>query len=255
LIPLAVAPLKGVTVLVTRPQEQSRELCAMIATAGGEVISFPTIAIEELPVAAPKQKYDWVIFISANAVRHGLEHVERSEHTRVAAIGKATAAALESFNVRVDVLPDKDSNSEALLAHSAFTNVAGQNILIVKGEGGRRLLQGSLTERDAKVTAIDAYRRVRPQVAKTAIEQLEQRWRDEGITIVTLTSVEIFANLLTLLTDAGKLLLQATPFVTVSKRILEAVRATGITSPCVLSRSADDAAIVGAIAAWHARAR
>ncbi|HYM34402.1 MAG TPA: uroporphyrinogen-III synthase [Steroidobacteraceae bacterium] len=255
MIPLAVAPLKGVTVLVTRPQEQSRELYAKIISLGGEAIFFPTIEIEAQSTVAPKQEYDWVIFISANAVRHGLARIERSDHTRVAAIGKATAAVLESFKVRVDLLPEKDSNSEALLAHPLFSNVAGQNILIVKGEGGRGLLQESLMERGAKVTTLDAYRRVRPQVDATTVEKLERCWRDDGISIVTITSVEILDNLLALLTDAGKLMLQATPFVTVSKRIVDAVRAKGITSPYVLSRSADDAAIVGAIAAWHARAR
>ncbi len=255
MIPLPVVPLKGVAVLVTRPAEQSEALCKKINDLGGDAIRFPTIAIEAIAIEENTHEYDWVIFVSANAVQYGLGYIKRGEHTRIAAIGKATAAALEARNVRVDATPIQSVTSEALLAHPALATIATQSVLIAKGVGGRELLYDSLTQRGAHVAILDVYRRVPPTVSAESVAQLERRWHDEGIDIVTLTSVESLDNLQTFLTDAGRALLASTPFVALSERIAAAARTVGLYGCCVLSRSADDESIVGAIAAWHMRAR
>lgn len=255
MIPHPIAPLTGVSVLVTRPAAQSEELCKRIAALGGEAVSFPAIAIEAIQSNKAQGAYDWLIFISANAVRHGLPQIERKVGTRIAAIGKATADALAAHDVRVDAMPERGVDSESLLAHSALADVAGKNVLIVKGAGGRETLRDVLAERGAHVTELETYRRVRPEPNSGDVAALEQRWRERGIDVVTLTSVETLDNLDALLTDSGHALLRATPFVALSERIAAAARAKGLRGECVLSRGADDAAITGAIAAWHARAR
>jgi uroporphyrinogen-III synthase len=254
-IPHPVAPLKGVAVLVTRPAAQSQDLCARIEAQGGEAIAFPTIAIEPVAASQAQPHYDWLIFVSANAVRHGLPLVVRDAGTRIAAIGKATAAALTACDVRVDAMPSGNATSEALLAHPAFAGINQQSALIVKGVGGRELLYDALTQRGAQVTSLEVYKRVQPLVDMACVLAFEQRWRDEGVDIVTLTSVETLENLLTMLSESGRALLKTTPFVTVSERIAAAARGKGLVGTCVLSRGADDDALIGAIAAWHARAR
>ena len=241
--------------LVTRPTAQSQDLCARIQAQGGEAIAFPTIAIEPIVAAASQKTYDWLIFVSANAVRHGLPLAARAEKTRIAAIGKATAAALAAGDLRVDALPSGNVTSESLLAHPAFANVERQSVLIVKGMGGRELLHDALTSRGAQVDSLEAYKRVPPLVDPIRIQELEQRWRDDGIDIVTLTSVETLDNLLAMLSEAGRALLKVAPFVTVSERVANAARDRGLSGECILSRGADDDALIGAIAAWHARAR
>jgi len=249
-------------VLVTRPAAQALQLCERIRTYGGEAIAFPTIVIEPAVTAASVESYDWLIFTSANAVQHGWPLVALGEHTRVAAIGKATAAALSEREIRVDAMPSGSATSETLLAHPAFANVANQSALIVKGIGGRELLHDELTRRSARVATLEVYRRAQPQVDAASVAQVEERWRsntkvgnDAGIDIVTLTSVETLDNLLAMLTDAGRALLKTTPFVTPSQRVADAARAQLLQGHCVLSRGADDEALIGAIAAWHARAR
>jgi uroporphyrinogen-III synthase len=157
--------------------------------------------------------------------------------------------------VRVDATPAGNARSETLLAHPAFASVSQQTALIVKGVGGRELLHDALTQRGAQVATLEAYRRVQPPVDAAEIRQLEQRWQDDGIDIVTLTSVETLDNLLALLGETGRTLLQATPFVTLSERIADTARSKGLKGACVLSRGADDDSLIGAIAAWHARAR
>jgi uroporphyrinogen-III synthase len=259
-IPFPIAPLKDITVLVTRPAEQASKLCALIRAKGGEAIAFPTIVIEAVPISptASMAEPDWLIFTSANAVRHGLSFAPRGERTRIAAIGNATAAALAEHDVRVDAVPKGNATSESLLAHPAFANVAAQSALLVKGLGGRELLQDELTQRGARVSLLEVYRRAQPQTDAVGVAQLELRWRPDnadGIDIVTLTSIDTLDNLLVMLSDAGRALLISTPFVTPSQRIADAARAKQLRGQCVLSRGADDVALIGAIAAWHARAR
>jgi uroporphyrinogen-III synthase len=255
LIPLPVVPLKGITVLVTRPADQTDSLCGRIEALGGTAIRFPAIAIEPVAAMPSSQQYDWVIFISANAVRYGLKYVSRGARTRIAAIGKATAAVLVANNVPIDVVPSQASTSESLLAHPELANIATQSVLIVKGLGGRELLQDALSQRAAQIATLDVYRRVLPPLDPTASEQLEQLWVDAPIDVVTITSVETLDNLFALITEKCRALLASTAFVTVSERIAAAARVRELKGPCLLSRNADDDSIVGAIAAWHARAR
>jgi uroporphyrinogen-III synthase len=255
LIPHPIAPLTGVSVLVTRPAAQSDELCKRIAALGGEAISLPVIAIEPIPNIAAQPAHDWLIFISANAVHHGLPHVARDATTRIAAIGKATAEALAANKVQVDAVPERGVDSESLLTNPALSDMSGKRALVVKGAGGREMLREELSLRGAQVTELEVYRRVAPHHDAAAVTALEQRWREHGIDIVTLTSVETLDNLDKTLTDSGRGLLRATPFVVLSERIATAARTKGLRGDCVLSRGADDAAIAGAIAAWHARAR
>jgi uroporphyrinogen-III synthase len=262
LIPYPIAPLQDLVVLVTRPAAQAIKLCEQIRTYGGEAIAFPTIVIEPVITATSVETFDWLIFTSANAVHHGWPLLTLGEHTRVAAIGKATAAALLERKVRVDAMPQDNATSETLLAHPAFAVVASQSVLLVKGVGGRELLQNELSQRGARVKALEVYRRAQPQLDTANVAQIEQRWRpsnpasnDVGIDIVTLTSIETLDNLLVMLTDAGRAFLKSTPFVTPSQRIADAARSHLLLGHCVLSQGADDEALIGAIAAWHARAR
>jgi uroporphyrinogen-III synthase len=253
LIPFPIAPLKELTALVTRPAAQTATLCEAIRAQGGNALELPAIVIEPVPIQLITQHFDWLIFTSVNAVRHGLSSLTRSEQTRIAAIGKATAAALEEHDVRIDAMPEGSATSEKLLMHPAFATVQSQSVLLVKGVGGRELLHDELTQRGAKVQTAEVYRRACPIKDVAAVNTIESQWND--IDVVTLTSVETLDNLLSLLSDTGKSLLRKTPFVTPSARITAAAREKSLLGEGILSRGADDLALVGAIAAWHARAR
>lgn len=222
---------------------------------GGEGIAFPSIAIEPLPGTPLAETFDLFIFVSVHAVRHGLARIQKSATSHVAAIGPATAKALAAANMPANVITPAPHNSEALLALPELANVGGQRILIVRGEGGRNLLRDSLLERGASVEYLDVYRRVRAEHLPTATAALEQRWQQEGIGIVTITSVEILDNLLTTLSALGRELLKTTPFVAASERVASAAQAKGLVGTCVQAHAADDDSILGAVARWHARAK
>jgi uroporphyrinogen-III synthase len=255
-IPKVVPPLTDLTILVTRPAAQCGPLCAEIVRLGGVAIAFPAIVIEPLAAeAAPHTGHDLVVFVSVNAVTYGASLVQKSTGMRVAAIGKATAAALTAAQFAPDIVPESGFTSEALLAHPDLNLAAGARVLIVRGEGGRELLQDTFTANGLVVETLEVYRRTRPAIDERALADLETRWADEGIDVVTVTSVETFENLSAMLTERGRELLREATLLAPSRRIIDHAAAAGLRGGTILARGADDAAMIGALVQWRTRAR
>lgn len=254
MIPRVVPPLTGLSVLVTRPLPQAQELANGIAKFGGDPIVFPSISIQALSATAP-EPHDLLIFASVHAVEFGAPLIQKTPGTRIAAIGKATAAALAAVNLPADIVPDASFTSEALLAEPNLQLAAGQRALIVRGEGGRELLRETLTAQGLIVNVLEVYRRVQPAVSPATLAALEQRWAEEGIDAVTATSLATFTHLLAMLSERGCELLKGTPLLAPSRRIIDAAIALGWNAEALLTPSADDAAILGTLARWRTRAR
>ena len=81
---------------------------------------------------------------------------------RLAAVGAGTANALQAAGYNVTVCPRDEWSSEALLDLPDFQSVAGKHIAIIRGVGGRELIDRTLTERGAQVLPVMAYQRVLP---------------------------------------------------------------------------------------------
>lgn len=196
-------PLSGYRLLVTRPEGQGQGLAGLLHEAGAEVIMAPLLAIEAPEVGSPGPDllnrlgaWDWMIFVSANAVRWALNQPAwisyLAQGTRIAAIGDATRDALESNGIHVELVPSTYS-SEGLLDDPRLMSVGGQKILIVRGEGGRELLKEALSARGAEVAVAELYRRV-PVPLETLEFQLQSlgAGRFDGIIV---TSGEALAQL------------------------------------------------------------
>lgn len=254
MIPKYVPPLTNLTVLVTRPQPQCGVLCAEIERQGGLAVPLPAIVIRPLE-GATVEHADLVVFLSVHAVEHGARLVQPRTGARIAAIGRATAAALEAADLRADIVPTAGFDSEALLAHPALEGARLQRIVIVRGEGGRELLRETLASRGALVETREVYRRERPEIDSAALERIESLWADAGVDVVSLTSVQTLEHLQDMLSPRGRELLRDTVLLVASRRIMEAARAAGLKGDGVIAPGADDAAMVGALARWRARAR
>lgn len=254
MIPKVMPPLAELTVLVTRPAAQARGLCEEITQRGGTAIAFP--AVEIAPVAAsPASGHDLIVFVSVNAVAHGAPLIQKSPTARIAAIGKATAAALAQVSLPADIVPEAGFDSEALLAHPDLTLSSGARVLIVRGSGGRELLRESFTAHGLIVETLDVYRRIRPAVDEATRHALEQRWASEGIDVVTATSVETLHNLIEMLSEHGRALLAEATLLVASRRIAQAAQAAGLNGMAIAANGADDASMIGALAQWRTRAR
>jgi uroporphyrinogen-III synthase len=242
--------LAGIGVLVTRPEHQAGELAAAIEQRGGTALLFPTIAIHArsaaLVSADARQQAtpDIAIFVSANAVRHGLAYIGNA---RIAAVGPATALAIEAAGRRVDIRPVSGFDSEQLLAAPELSNVAGKAITIVRGQDGRELLAEVLRERGAQLEYLAVYAREVPQYAAEEIASLVEKWQAGKVNIVTAMSVAAFNNLLALLPKSKLQLLAGTMLVTPATRVLKEALIQFPELPVTLSDGPDTEAMIRAI--------
>jgi uroporphyrinogen-III synthase len=217
-------PLQGVGVLVTRPRTQATELVDAIEARGGIAYCFPVIEIaarEELDVRNSVARLgdpDIVVFVSRNAVEHGICFTNDAE---IAVIGPATARAVEAAGRVVDIQPADGFDSEHLLAEPRLQRVAGQRVRIIRGNDGRELLAEELKARGAIVEYLSVYERRLPTVSAELAADLEARWRQGQITAVTVMSVQSLANLAELLPQWCAAQLESTPLVTPSGRVIK----------------------------------
>ncbi len=133
-MPLRAA--EALRVIVTRPEGQGEELAARLRELGHEPVLCPLVRVELLggePIDI--EPYDWLLVTSANAAAQLVRRM-RGRPRRVAAIGSATAAALEERGMRVDLVPAV-STQEGLLAE--LPRPAGR-VLFAGAEDARRLL-------------------------------------------------------------------------------------------------------------------
>jgi uroporphyrinogen-III synthase len=238
------SPLLGVGVLVTRPRAQAIELVEAIQSEGGTAICFPVIEIvprntaDVAAAAATLPNPDIAIFISRNAVAHGLSHAAGAAK---AAVGPATAAAIRAAGQTVEIDPGKGYDSENLLADPAFRDVAGKQVLIIRGgngqEGaGRELLADTLRERGGSISYLPVYERSLPVINPALLAEVETAWRDGNINAITAMSVETMNNLSTLLPEWCAQQLENVPLVTPATRVIkEALDRYPASSPMLAS--------------------
>jgi uroporphyrinogen-III synthase len=242
--------LAGVGVLVTRPEHQAEELANAIEQKGGTAIRFPTQQIKRRDATTVQAEVarqvtpDIVIFVSSNAVRHGLHFFSNA---RIAAIGEATAAAVVAAGRTVDIMASDGFDSEHLLATAELRNVTGKRITIVRGQYGRELLADTLRERGADVSYLCVYERNLATHTADEIAALVRKWQAGEVNIVTVMSVASFHNLLALLPESALHLLARTRLVTPAARVLKEVLNQFPDQPTFLSDGPDAAAMVRAI--------
>lgn len=211
--------LVGVRVLITRPADRSAALLAALRAAGAKAVSQPLLEItplsaveHRLEIQACRQRlmnldcYQHLIFISVNAVKHGLEAIEQlwpqwPIGVKVHAIGTATATALADRDVDVEAVDRVAMNSESLLASPMLQYLQDQKVLIVRGLGGREYLAEQLAARGAQVDYAECYQRLPSRLDR---EQLLQLLRRQNINIVCLNSGETLEHFTALLADAAR---------------------------------------------------
>ncbi|MBI1283186.1 MAG: uroporphyrinogen-III synthase [Thiobacillus sp.] len=247
-------PLSGRTVLVTRPLRQAAALTQAIRSAGGMAYEFPALDIEPVPAdeldasLARLAAADIVIFISPNAAELGMTAIRARGRlpatARVFAVGPGTARALQAHAL-AGVITSQGQDSEALLALPQLQDVAGRQVVIVRGVGGRDLLADTLRARGADVHYLECYRRMRPHADPLP---LLARWQAGGIDAVTVTSAEALHNLAAMLGESGKSLLASTPFFAPHEKIAEAARRLGIAR--VVATPGGDAGLVAGLINW-----
>ena len=253
---------KPLRVLVTRPSGQARGLCEALQRAGHVAFHCPMLELEpleELPAEARQRildldLYGQVIFISGNAVRFGMELIadywpQLPVGITWYAVGHSTARLLADYGLNPET-PRTEMSSEGLLALPGLQAVAGQRLLIVKGEGGRETLATALRQRGAAVDTLSCYRRRRPDLQPG---ELARRLVDCDIDTILISSGEGLSNLLALLSPEETSKFTTVTLLVPSERVARMAGEAGF-SRVVTAENASDSALIRALEEWQTSA-
>ncbi|MFW6004994.1 MAG: uroporphyrinogen-III C-methyltransferase [Desulfonatronovibrionaceae bacterium] len=203
-------PLLGRGVVVTRAREQASGLLRDLTELGACCHEFPTIKIQPFKdYTLLKQSvlelegYDWIVFTSVNGVRFFWKQLRsmnldaRHLGTRkVAAIGPATALALEKRGIFADFVPEKYV-AESVVQGLLRLGVKDSRVLIPRARVAREVLPEELKKAGARVDVVPVYETVLAQQdGQNILEGLEKG----EIHYVTFTSSSTVDNFLTLVT-------------------------------------------------------
>jgi len=209
------APAKSIIdgklkVLITRPEEKSKQLALLLKQQGIANISQPLFDYQKNTSAEAVQNAlehaDIVIFVSIAAVEfthrcYDLNNVSNNKKLTFIAVGQATKKALITLGVSNVLVPTQE-NSEGVLLLPVLQQVKHNNIVIFRGNGGREHIATKLTQRGAKVCYIESYQRV----WRTLTKNIAQQWQAQQINCIVVTSNDCLMALLAFIQDdKGKL--------------------------------------------------
>jgi len=231
-------PLAGRGIVITRPAHQAQPLADLIRAAGGNPILFPVLEILDAEDLRPLNalidrldEFDLAIFISPNAVNKAMNLITARrvlpQRLKVAAIGRGGVKELRHFGVANVIAPSKKFDSEALLELPELTDVAGRQVVIFRGDGGRELLGDTLTVRGARVEYAECYRRGKPNLDTAP---LMKAWARNELHAITVTSSEGLRNLFDMIGKLGQTWLRKTPLFAPHPRIAATARELGLTA-------------------------
>lgn len=251
-------PLEGLGVLITRPMQQNANLARLVREAGGEAILFPTLEIAGIDDCAPLyaiidrlEQFGLAIFISPNASDKGMALIrsrrELPPALKIAAVGQGSADALARLGVADVLVAHGGNDSEALLALPEMQLVAGLNVVIFRGMGGRETLKEELTRRGTNVVYVECYRRRKPECDAAPLLALGETGK---IGAITVTSAESLRNLCAMLGESAKWL-KRTPLFALHPRIAAVARELGWDR--VFATGPGDDGLVNSLTEWRNR--
>jgi uroporphyrinogen III methyltransferase/synthase len=199
--PSRASPLCGKKILITRAHGQASVFAEQIRALGGEPVEYPTIDFaplsdfRELDNALVRvQEFDWVVFTSVNGVRFVADRLRTLGQdplslasAKIAAIGPATARALEQIGLHVDFVPTKFHGAQIAIE---LPIERGARALLLRADIASDELARGLAVRGVAVTDVDTYRTVTPARPYAKLREIDA---------ITFTSSSTVKNLLAML--------------------------------------------------------
>lgn len=209
-------PLAGRRIVVTRAREQAGQFRRLLEEAGGEVLEIPAIRIEPPQSWEPLdraiarlEEFRWIIFTSVNGVDGFRKRACLTDEQavlrvlnarRVAAIGPATAAALEEWGVSPEVVPD-EYRAEGLVERLRALVGPGDRVLLPRAAETRDLLVKELERLGAAVSEVPVYRTL---AVTEGIAGLTQALENGTVDVVTFTSSSTVRHLAAMLPPGAR---------------------------------------------------
>ncbi len=202
--------LLGQRILITRPREQAAVFVRTVEALGARAVVFPTVEILPLRDTTALDKairgllrQDWLVFTSANGVRHflarceALDGIKALRGLRIAAIGPQTARVLQDHGLSVSVVPE-EYRAEGILAALGPDQVQRRRFLLPRVAGARDVLPETLRRWGGVVTVVETYRN---EPVRGGAQRLVQTLkRVDWVTFTSPSTVNAFTSLIE---DAG----------------------------------------------------
>ena len=230
-------------IVVTRSVEDVDRLAERLTSAGHVAVKLPLLAIEaiqsSLDIDNLPRTTAAIIYTSGNAVRHGFEAISQAtinEASMTIAVGAKTRDALSKKGVRA-VSPARE-DSEGILAFIASLDQSPTHVMLVKGQGGRDLIETRLARLGIHLTIIECYRRVWPDVPEANFLSAVSI---ESPSIIHVASGETLTRLTDLCWAHGVDALNTHTLVVPSQRVADQARELGWQSRIVADGAGDEA--------------
>jgi uroporphyrinogen III methyltransferase/synthase len=200
--------LAGKRIVITRSAAQSEALARELSARGAIPLVLPLVRFAEPEDFAPLdaalagiQKFGWMIFTSAQAVRAVAkrgEELKRSSFPskgklRIACVGPVTAEAARQAGLAVEYVAE--THTGAALAEELGNRLRGAKVFLPRSDRGNPDLPPALERQGAQVTQVTAYRTLRP----TAIDERNLRQiaggAAEAVLFFSPSAVQHFAEL------------------------------------------------------------
>lgn len=234
-------------VLVTRPKHQQSLFLKSCNDAGLETVTLPCIDI--LPVECELTKADvkqseLVLFTSRNAVEFA--HATNPlpwKNANVYAIGRATERVLSKLGQCLVHPPVEPYSSEAFLEWYE-TQKPIKSALIVKGMGGRDLIETQLQAAGVNVVIKPVYKRVTPVVSDSERQRV---FVDTPPHIISITSDDVLRNLVNIAGPAYASVIHSAQLVVNSDRCADMAARLGFDQPAKVAYPPGDVGQMAAI--------
>jgi len=201
--------LGGRTVLVTRPKAQAASFRTLLEERGAKVFSYPLIRLRPtnllrgiVPQLRRGDAYRWIVFTSANGVKHFFDGLNRYgvpaealAAVRFATIGPKTAERLEEYGFISDIVPEEFRQESLAGEIERQQGDVRCSILIVGAEESRVLLREGLSARGHHVDFLPIYRTELLTGQSRRIRELIRKKQIDAVTLTSSSCVRAFAGL------------------------------------------------------------
>jgi uroporphyrinogen-III synthase len=162
-------PLEGKRIVVTRAAEQARGLKDLLEKFGATVLLLPAVSFSEPADSAALDRairsldrFDWILFTSANAVRFFAgrcrklgKNFSEGKRPRCAAVGPVTASAAAAEGFTLDYVAKEFLGTA--LARELKDSLVAKKVLLPRSERAGRELPDALRAGGADVTEVVTY--------------------------------------------------------------------------------------------------
>lgn len=248
---------------VTRPDESAGGLAAALSARGAVVYEHSAIRLappeDPGPLAEAARRladYDWVLFTSANGVRHFARALaeaggQPASAPRVACVGPATAAAARKAGFPPGLTAARHLSEGLVETLKQAGSLDGRRVLLPRSQAGSDVLPDALRALGADVDEVAAYRPVADARELAALARRVAAGEVDVVALASASAASAYAEQVGAAEGGGPEGGAAgVLFACIGPVTAAAARASGL-SPLITAEEHTGAGLVAALEAWR----